>query len=146
MEEKRVNAGLGVVIMKDGKILMGHRNDKPTDPNLPLHEAGTWTLPMVKLEYGEEFEQAASRAVLHETGLVARKLRVFCVNNDHLNNAHFVTIGIACEDYTGEPETKQPDKIIRWEWFDLEDPPFPIFMPSAKILLNLRKNKVYFSN
>jgi 8-oxo-dGTP diphosphatase len=146
MDEKRVNAGIGVVLFKDGKILMGHRSDKQIDPNVPLQEAGTWTLPMAKLEYGEEFEQAASRALLHETGVSARKLKVFCVNNDHLNNAHFVTVGVVCEDWNGEPKTSHPEKIMRWEWFDLEEPPFPIFMPSAKILLNLRKNKVYFSN
>ncbi len=146
MEEKSVHAGVGVVLLKDGKILMGHRHDRPADGSSPLHEAGTWTLPMVKLEYGEEFEQAAARALLTETGVVAKRMRVFCVDNDKLDTAHFVSVGIVCDDWTGEPRAKQPDRIMRWEWFELEDPPFPIFMPSAKILLNLRKNKVYFSN
>lgn len=145
MDEKKVHAGVGVVLTKDGKVLMGHRKEKTIDSET-LQEADTWTIPMVKLEYGEEFEQAAARALLQEIGIVARKLRVFCVNNDHLNNAHFVTVGIVCEDWAGNIENKNPGKIIRWEWFDIEEPPFPVFMPSAKILLNLRKNKVYFSN
>ena len=146
MDEKRVGTGVGIVLMKDGKILLGKRNDDPDKAKSLLNGAGTWTMPGGKLRFGEEFEQAARRELLEETGVIAKKIKVICVNNDITDNAHFVTVGVLCEVWEGEPKVMEPDQITEWGWFDLNNPPFPIYVPSAKILMNLRGGKFYFMN
>lgn len=146
MEEKRAVATVAVVIKNDtGKVLLGKRPDK-MDSHSTMEEQGTWTLPMTELKHNEELEQAAARVVIEETGLKIDFSRVACVNNDKIDAGHLVTVGMVSDRWSGAPEVKNPSKIAEWGWFDLEDSPFPIFIPSAKVLLCLRKGKFNFSN
>ena len=146
MEEKSVNVNVGVVIMKDGKILLGKRNDDSVKDKSSFGEAGTWTMPGGKMRFGEEFEQAAARELLEETGIIAKRLKVICVNNEKTDDEHFVSVGMLCDMWEGEIQVKEHDKITEWQWFDLESPPFPVYVPSAKILFNLRKGNFYYIN
>ena len=102
-------------------------------------------MPGGKLHFGESFEQAAAREVLEETGLRINeeKLRVISVTNDIVEDAHFVTIGLLCQDFEGEPKTMEPDEITEWRWFSLNELPSPIFFPSEKILKNYRAGEFY---
>lgn len=125
---------------------MGKMPDSLQDEKNEFHENGAWTLPVTILKHEEEFEQAAIRTVLEETGIKVDYIRVACVNNDKTERGHFVTVGIVSDRWNGNPEIKNSKKILQWEWFSLEDSPFPISMLSAKILLNIRKGKFYFHN
>ena len=53
--------GVGVVIVRDGKVLLGLRRGS--------HGAGSWALPGGHLEWGESVESCARREVKEETGL-----------------------------------------------------------------------------
>ena len=142
-ENKKVGAGLGVMMIKNGKVLLGKRHVDPKKADSELHGEGTWTMPGGKLEFGESFEDGARREVLEETGLQLNEVRVMCVNNDKNEHAHFITIGLFSDNFSGEPKVMEPDEIVEWQWFDLNDLPTPLYFPSGKIIENYRKKSFY---
>lgn len=145
-EQKKVGVGIGVMMLRNGRLLLGKRHDDPAKASSLLKGAGTWTMPGGKLHFGETFEQAARREVLEETGMTLGALKVICVNEDMVEGAHFVTVGLFAEDFSGEPQVREPDEITEWQWFDLNALPSPLYFPSAKVLENFKQNKFYISN
>ncbi len=144
MEQKKsVGVGFGVMMVKEGKLLLGKRHDDPEKASSLLNGAGTWTMPGGKLHFGETFEKGAKREVLEETGMVLNNIEILCVNQDIIETVHFVTMGLFCEDFTGEPKVMEPNEITEWQWFDLNNLPSPLYFPSAKILENYRQKKFY---
>ena len=142
---KKVGAGVGVMIFSDGKVLLGKRHQDPQKASSLLHGEGTWTMPGGKLDFGESFEQGACREVFEETEikLSEEKLKVISISNDIVKDAHFVTIGLFCDDFNGEPKVMEPDEIVEWKWFSLDNLPNKIFFPSKKILKNYLDGKFY---
>lgn len=145
LEEKKVGVGVGVMISRNSKVLLGKRHIDPKKATSLLNGAGTWTMPGGKLEFGETFEEGAKREVMEETGLAINKLDVICVNNDMVEAAHFVTIGLLSDDFVGEPKVMEPDKITDWQWFDLDNLPSPMYFPSARIVENYQKKQFYIN-
>lgn len=141
--KKRVGAGIGVMILKDERVLLGRRHLDPNKADSALHGEGTWTMPGGKLDFGDTFEMGAAREVLEETGIKVKSLNVICVSNEIVSDAHFVTIGLLCTDFEGEPHVMEPDEITEWKWFDLQDLPTPLFFPSEKILKNYKEKAFY---
>jgi len=142
-EKKRPGVGFGVMLLKEGKVLLGKRHEDPEKADSELQGQGTWTMPGGKLHFGESFEQGAARETLEETGIRLKKARVFCVNNDIVETAHFVTIGLLCEDFEGEAQVKEPEEITEWKWFSLQELPKPLYFPSAELLDNYLKKEFY---
>ena len=140
---EKIGVGFGVMILRDGKVLLGKRHDDPEKASSLLHGEGTWTMPGGKLHFGESFEDAAARESLEETGIKVKSLKVISLTNDVVEDAHFITLGFLCEDFEGEPKVMEPDEITKWEWFDLDDLPEPLYFPSAKVLENY-KEKVFY--
>lgn len=144
-EKKKVGVGFGVMILKDGKLLLGKRHEDPEKASSLLNGAGTWTMPGGKLDFGETFEDGAKREVLEETGITLGQIDVICVNQDMVENAHFVTIGLFSEVFSDEPKVMEPDEITEWQWFDLNNLPSPLYFPSAKVLENYKQKKFFIS-
>ncbi len=144
MEEKRVGVGVGVLILKDNKVLLGKRNQDPKKASSALKGEATWTMPGGKIRFGESFEETAKREVSEETGMQLNKARVICTNNDKIETAHFVTIGLLAEEFKGEPKAMEPEQITEWRWFPIDKLPTPLFFPSAKIIENYKRKEFYF--
>jgi len=144
-QQKRVGAGIGVMILKNNKVLLGKRHPDPEKADSQLHGEGTWTMPGGKLDFGESFEEGAYREVLEETGikLNKNKLKLVSITNDRVTDVHFITIGLLCEDFEGEPKVMEPDEITEWKWFPLDNIPKPIFFPTEKILKNYTGKQIY---
>ncbi|MDP2874443.1 MAG: NUDIX domain-containing protein [bacterium] len=142
-EKKKVGVGFGVMLMKEGKILLGRRHPDPNKAGSELRGEGTWTMPGGKLEFGESFEDGAKREVFEETGLQLNEAAVVCVNNDKNEYAHFVTVGLFSDKFVGEPKVMEPDEIAEWRWFSLDTLPTPLYFPSAKVIENYRKKLFY---
>ena len=134
--KKRPGVGVGVMIIRDSKVLLGHRHPDPEKASSSLHGEGTWTMPGGKLDFHEELEDAACREVEEETGfkIDKAKLRIINVGNEIVPDNHFVTIGYLYENPEGEAEVKEPDEITEWKWFSLDELPSPIFPPSEKLI------------
>jgi 8-oxo-dGTP diphosphatase len=149
MEKPRVmGVGFGVMLIRDGKMVLGKRHVDPEKASSLLGGAGSWTFPGGKLDFGETFEDAVAREVLEETGLQihSRRLQLISVSNDIVANAHFVTLGFLHELEEGEPEVREPDEITMWDWFPIANPPSPLFVATERILQNFSKGSVYSSS
>ncbi|MCX6803899.1 MAG: NUDIX domain-containing protein [Candidatus Diapherotrites archaeon] len=142
-EEKRIGVGVGIMVMRAGKVLLGKRNDDANKADSELHGEGTWTMPGGKIKYGESFEEAAIRELEEETGIELIEMRIMCVNNDKNEHAHFVTIGVLAKKYIGEAQVMEPEEITDWKWFEIKKVPKKLFEPSAKVLENYKQSRFY---
>jgi 8-oxo-dGTP diphosphatase len=135
--------GVGIMLLRNNKVLLGKRHSDPAKADSELHGEGTWTMPGGKLEFGEKLVDAAYRETLEETGIKIdkEKLKIISITDDIIPDAHFVTIGFLCRDYSGEARVLEPDEIVEWRWFELDKLPSPIFGPSKKVLENFKNIK-----
>ena len=146
MKMYKIGTGVGVMILNEkNQLLLGLRNDDEKKADTELHLEGTWTMPGGKIEYGETFEQAGIREVEEETSLKIeeRDITPICVQTDKNEYAHFVTIGLLAKKFSGEVKTMEPDEIVEWKWFDLNDLPMNMYFPSKKFLENYLNNRFY---
>lgn len=142
---KQIGVGVGVLILKDNKVLLGKRHQDREKASSELEGQGTWTMPGGKLHFHETFEEGAIRETLEETGINITKIKVICINNDKVSDAHFVTIGLLAEEYEGTPKVLQQD-ITEWKFFEFNNLPEPLYFPSKKILNNYKNQKFYISD
>ena len=66
--------GVGIMVLKEEKILLGLRNPDKEKASSELQGQGTWTMPGGKVEFMETLEAAAKRELAEETDLIAKKL------------------------------------------------------------------------
>lgn len=138
-----VKAGVGIMLLKDSKVLLGRRNADPKKASSELHGENTWTLPGGKIHFGERIQDAAKREVEEETGIVAKKIKAISIGNEIVDDAHFITIGFLCENFKGKPKPMEPDEIVEWKWFPIKKLPEPIYTPSLKLINNFLDKKIY---
>ena len=129
-------AGVGVMIVKDGKVLLGRRKN--------AHGAGEYVFPGGHLEFGESFEECAARETFEETGLKINDIRFQFIGNFVKYDMHYVHVGMSAEWSDGEPQIMEPDKSEEWKWYDLNDIPLPIFAMCEKAIESHRTKQVYF--
>jgi len=132
--EQRPKVGVGVMIFKDNKVLLGKRNDDAQKASSDLHGEGTWTMPGGKLDFQETLINGAYREVLEETSIKINKdkLKVISVADEIVPDNHYVTVGFLCQDFEGEPKTMEPEEITEWKWYDLNNLPDNVFFPQRQ--------------
>lgn len=135
--------GVGVMIIKDNKILLGLRNPNKEKASSELNGQGTWTMPGGKVEYMEKLIDAAVRELKEETDLNAKSLELFSISDDMTDTAHYVTVGFIVKDYDGEVKTMEPETVMEWKWFDLNELPSKIYKPSQICIERYKENKIY---
>ena len=135
--------GVGVMILKDNKVLLGLRNPNKIKASSELQGQGTWTMPGGKVEFMEKLVDAAKRELEEETSLKATNLELLCVSDDMTDTAHYVTVGFIVKEFTGEVKTMEPETIMEWKWFDLNDLPTNLYNPSKVVLEKYQKGIIY---
>jgi 8-oxo-dGTP diphosphatase len=140
---KRPGVGVGLLIIRDGKILLGKRHDDAEKADSLLHGEGTWTVPGGKLDFHETPMQAAAREAEEECGIKAKNIEFLSVTNDMVHDAHFITLAFVTRDFDGEPTVREPDEITEWKWFPFTELPSPIFFPSEKAIKNYMEKRVF---
>jgi len=135
----RPKVGVGIIVLKDNKILLGKRKSP--------HGFGFWSPPGGHLEFGESFEVCARRELLEETGLEVQDITQVGVTNDIFINdeKHYVTISLLAKYDQGQPQVLEPDKCEGWDWFAIDNLPSPLFLPFANLLkqgfeINLKRS------
>lgn len=128
MTDNRPKIGVGVIIIKENKILLGKRKN--------AHGDGTWSFPGGHLEFNEEIEACAIREVKEETNISIKNLRKLTFTNDMFEKEgkHYVTLFIIAEFDSGEVKNMEPDKCELWDWFEQDKFPQPLFTPIQNLL------------
>ena len=127
ISQDRPYVGIGVVILRDDKVLLGER--------VSSHGSGTFLIPGGHLEFGESIPECAAREVEEETGLTQIKIaNIICANNDIVYDKHFISIGVLAYSKDGEPSDTEPDKSKNWQWYGPNKLPNPIFIPSKRVI------------
>ena len=136
-KEMRPKVGLGVMVLKDGKVLLGKRKS--------AHGAGEWAWPGGHMEYMESFEGCAKREVMEETGMKIKNVRFLRLYNlKEYVPKHYVDLGFVAEWQSGEPTILEPEKCERWEWFDMNNLPSPLFATIPSFIEALKTGKNFF--
>jgi len=128
--EQRPTIGIGaeVYIIKEGRVLLGKR--------LGEFGSGKWCAPGGHIERYETAEAAAVREVKEETGLVLTHATFLgYVEDIHPEkDDHFVALSFRANWTEGEPKILEPHKFEKWEWFDWEHLPSPLFWPVENLI------------
>jgi len=139
----KIGIGVGVMILKNNKILLGLRNPDKIKASSELQGQGTWTMPGGKVDFHEKLIDAAKRELKEETDLDAVKMEFLCIQDDFTETAHYVTAGFIVKEYKGKIKTMEPETILKWEWFDFSNLPENIYSPSKKCIEKYLNNKMY---
>ncbi|MEI8337572.1 MAG: NUDIX domain-containing protein [bacterium] len=136
MEEKEFRVGTGVMIFKDGKVLIGRRKSK-------LGE-GDYSFPGGHLEHNELITDCIKRETREECGIEIKNLEfIFVGNIRDYPPRHYIGFGFTAEIESGEPKVMEPDKLVSWDWYNLDELPEPLFIPT-KMMIEAYKNKINF--
>lgn len=130
MSEHQVRVGVGVLVFDaQNRLLLGQRLSK--------HGEGTWSPAGGHVEFGETPEAAAHRELFEETGLTVEGMEFIGFSNDIFpeSGKHYVTLYYRChKPFNQEAKVCEPDKLISWQWFALDDLPQPLFRCTQNFL------------
>lgn len=121
--------GLGVIVVKDYKVLLGKRLSSS-------HSPGVWQFAGGHLEFGESFEDCARREVKEETGIDIKNVHFVSATNDIYpeENKHYITVFMIADYQSGELKVMEPDKAEKWDWYNWDQMPQPLFLPIIHLL------------
>lgn len=122
-----IGVGVGAVILREDKILLLLRKKAP--------EAGCWTIPGGKVEFGETVEEAILREVKEELGVEGRIIAPLGVTNHILKEekTHFVAPRFLVE-ILEEPENKEPLSHEEMKWFPVDQLPVNVTVTTQMAL------------
>lgn len=138
MEQKNMpKAGVGVMIFKNGKVLLAKRKGS--------HGEGEYAFPGGHLEYMESFDDCARREVNEECGIKINNIRFqFLANVIKYVPKHYVHIGLLADWESGEPMVLEPEKSELWCWYELDKLPQPMFETCKIAIDSYRTGKNYY--
>lgn len=129
--------GIGVMIFKDGKVLLSKRKGS--------HGADEYSFPGGHLEYMESFEACARRETKEECGVEIKNIRFqFLANVTTYAPKHYVHVGLIADWGSGEPQLLEPERSEEWGWYALDALPSPLFTTCALAFESARIGKNYF--
>jgi len=118
--EKKPNLAVRVMVIKDGKVLLG-KNKGAFAPD-------KYGFPGGHIDYMESFENCAKREVMEECGIEIENIKFQAIaNNKDDVPYHNVHIILTADFKSGEPKVLEPKKTESWDWYDVENPPTPLF-------------------
>ncbi len=120
----RVRAGVGAIVVNGGRVLLLKRKKES--------EAGLWGIQGGAVEFGETIDQAVERELKEELGVECEIVRLLGVT-DHIvpeEGAHWVSPVFLARISSGTPKNAEPEKHSEMRWFDLEELPEDVTLPT----------------
>jgi len=134
---KEIQPCVGVMIFKEGKILLGKR--------CGTHAAGEYSFPGGRIDYMESFEGAIKRETEEEVGIKIKNIKFQCIANiDRYSYRHDITTFFIAEWESGEARTDPEERIGEWEWYSLDNLPSPIFYPTQIGIDSFKTGKNFY--
>jgi 8-oxo-dGTP diphosphatase len=129
--------GIGVMVFKDGKVLMARRKGS--------HGQGEYAFPGGHLEYMEGFEECARREVREECGIEIEDIEFLLIANVvKYAPKHYVHITLTAKWKNGEPVNREPEKSEAWAWYSLDELPEPAFEMCSLSVRSYKSKEIYF--
>lgn len=139
LEKQRPRVGVGIGVIREGKVLLGKRKG--------AHGAGEWAFGGGHLEFGESVEECVARELREETGIKPLSLLLGPWVNDLIEgDKHYITLFVFVDQFEGEPQLLEPHKCEGWEWFDWNDLPKPLFLPMQSLIKKVGIEKLQSLN
>lgn len=137
MDTPQTRVGIGIMIFKDGKILLGKRKN--------AHGAGQHAFPGGHLENMESFGVCALREIAEECGIEVVNLRFqFLANVKTYAPKHYVHINLIADWKSGEPQILEPEKCENWGWYDINNLPELLFSTVPLAVEAYKTGRNYF--
>ena len=137
MEQQKPKVGVGIMIFKNSKILLGKRKGS--------HGGGEYAFPGGHLEYMESFEDCARRETKEECGIEIQNIRFqFLANITKYAPKHYVHIGLMADWKSGELKVLEPEKCESWNWYALGNLPKPMFGVCKTAFDSYKTSKNYY--
>jgi len=123
--------GCGAAILRDRRLLLVKRLKAP--------EAGHWSLPGGKVDFGERLADAVKREVFEELGVeIALKRPLGLVEMIGVDGQHWVSPIYEAAIEAGEPVNREPEKHEGFLWADLDAPPAPLALAAREAIARLK--------
>lgn len=129
--------GIGVMVIKDGKVLLGKRKGS--------HGEGEYAWPGGHMEYMESFADCAKREVKEETGMEIQNIHFLrLLNLKDYAPKHYVDVGLLADWKSGEPKIREPHRVESWGWFSIDSLPSPLFATIQSYIEAFRGGRNFF--
>lgn len=148
-ETKKMGIGVGIIVLNaNNETLLLLRNEDQILADSDMRLEGTYTLPSGKVKFGETFEEAGKRKLKEETGLDVNTedLKVISLSSDINEYAHYATIGLIANNYSGNFKLKESKEFTNYGWYKLDNLPNNLCLPSKAIINNYLNKKIYSIN
>lgn len=118
----RPRVGVGVVIRRDGDILLIRRRN--------VHGSGTWSTPGGHLDAGESPDACAAREVQEETGVEVANVRFLGVTNDVFDaeGRHYITVWMEADYLSGDATVRAEHEMSEVRWCRSDALPANLFL------------------
>lgn len=137
MSEKRPLVGVGILIIKDNRVLLAKRKGS--------HGEGEYAFPGGHLEFGESFSDCAIRETSEEAGIQISDIEFqFLANIIKYDGKQYVHVGLTAKWLSGDPQNLEPNKSEDWGWHKIEQPPKPLFEMSRLAIESLNNGQIYY--
>lgn len=139
MEIQRPKVGVGIFILKEGKLLLGKRlsNEK--------HGDGEYCGPGGHLEFGESLEECAVRETREEVGIEIQNVHFLCLSSILAwQGKHYIDVGMIADWKSGEPQVLEPHVRADWDWYTFDKLPSPLFANEPLYIEAYKTGKMYF--
>ncbi len=136
MERLKLKIAVYIILIKDGKILLGRRFNTGW-------QDGNYGLPSGHLEPEESMMEALLRETREETGIQLKLEDVQFVHVMHRKSI-YIDFFFVSKDWMGDPQLMEKDKCDDMQWFSLDDLPENI-VPSVKFAIENYTKGITFS-
>jgi 8-oxo-dGTP diphosphatase len=141
METPRPIVGIGLMIVRDGKILMSRRTGS--------HGDGEFGWVGGKMEMHESFRETVMRELAEEAGkdIKVKNIRFLCLTNVRQYwPQHYIDIGMVADWVSGEARQNEPNKMGPWQWYDIDKLPAPLFGAGENYIEAYKTGKNFFDD
>lgn len=136
-----IKVGVGIMILKGGKVLLGKRKGS--------HGSGEFAFPGGHLEFGESIKACAKRETAEEAGIKISNIRFLMFKNitEYAGvGRHYAHISVVADIKSGNPKNLEPEKTESWGWYDLDDLPKPLFVTITETIEAYKTGKNFYDS
>lgn len=138
MQHEVIKVGVGCLVFKDGKVLLGKRISKS-------HGAGEYSCGGGHAEFLEDLAETARREIKEEWNIEISNPEFLCVTNlRKYGKKHYIDVAFRADWISGEPSPEPEGEHADFDWYSLDNLPAPLFGAIANYFEAVKTGQRYF--